>query len=258
MYFLSIFPDLLLLVAAGSNNNGGGYNAMEFISLNPIDYPVPSTLQNDKSLPPNKWFVGGAYLRATGSSKNEIYMTCGSGWRYSMEKDKWFESGGKMNSKVHSAFAFHRETSRLYVTGGRDIQYNPDTLMGPTQFTEDGSIVHSLPDMPHVPHMPIAGHCMSVLKGGNIFVAGGWCEDSKFCFLFNNATNEWKRGPDMTVEGRRCASWGVITTRDGKEEVVVAGGYNDENGHYDSVQIFSVQESSWRSGEKKSSFFNKS
>jgi hypothetical protein len=44
-------------------------------------------------------------------------------------------------------------------------------MTGPAQatYTEDGSTVHQLPDMPEIK----SNHCMAVLEGGNIFVAGG-------------------------------------------------------------------------------------
>ena len=57
------------------------------------------------------------------------------------------------------------------------------------RFTEDGSTFHFLRKMPEGKK----SHCMTVLSGGNIFVAGGY--ESKSCFLFKSETNEWTRCP---------------------------------------------------------------
>jgi hypothetical protein len=46
---------------------------------------------------------------------------------------------------------------------------------------------------------------------------------------------------------RSHASCGVIKTRDGKEEIVVAGGWFNDG----AVEIFNLEESSWRSGMEK-------
>jgi hypothetical protein len=131
-----------------------------------------------------------------------------------------------------AAFAFHGETNRLYVSGEccRDYDYKN----APVQFTEDGSTFHSLPEMPQRKER----HCMAVLSGGNIFVAGGPACDgpgygTKSCFLYKNETSKWERCPDMMTDSRDAdmltdsrdgAVCGVIKRRDGKEEVVMTGG----------------------------------
>jgi hypothetical protein len=84
-----------------------------------------------------------------------------------------------------------------------------------------------------------SGHCMAVLKGGNVFVAGGVGENNKSCFLYEVDRNEWKRCPDM-VRGRFKASCGVVRRRDGIEEIVVAGGHHDNYPDtLDAVEFFS-------------------
>jgi hypothetical protein len=42
----------------------------------------------------------------------------------------------------------------------------------------------------------------------------------------------------------------VIKTADGKEEVIVVGGRNNYNQILDTVDIYSIEQSSWRSGRK--------
>jgi hypothetical protein len=48
---------------------------------------------------------------------------------------------------------------------------------------------------------------------------------------------------------RDSASCGVIKRADGNEEIVVAGGFC--RGWSDSVEIFSLSQSQWRTGEKE-------
>jgi hypothetical protein len=63
--------------------------------------------------------------------------------------------------------------------------------------------------------------------------------------------------------GRANACCGVVKRMDGREEIVVAGGTNEDPGHEDQgmalkkVEIYSVEESRWRSGSKLTQNFTK-
>jgi hypothetical protein len=65
-------------------------------------------------------------------------------------------------------------------------------------------------------------HCTAVLESGDIFVAGGY---SKSCFIYDIEQGAWKICRNLMTR-RRSASCGGIKRRDGKEEIVVAGGYD--------------------------------
>lgn len=120
-----------------------------------------------------------------------------------------------------------------------------------TKYTDNGSTFHSMPPMP----CSVADHCMTVLNNGNMFVAGA----DKRCFLYDSEKKKWRKCPDMaTRRDRACCA--VIKKGDGTEEVVVSGGNIEEffmiggtKVHYftafDTVEIFSLEESRWRSGK---------
>jgi hypothetical protein len=126
---------------------------------------------------------------------------------------------------------------RLYTTGGLENGSKSHAV----SYSTDGLTFHPLPEMPKAK----ASHCTTVLAGGNIFVAG----DGKSCFLYEKETKLWRRCPNMTKRRGGGASCGVIKIGDdAREEAVVAGGFYA--GFLDTVDIYSFEESRWRSGNK--------
>jgi hypothetical protein len=124
---------------------------------------------------------------------------------------------------------------RIYATGGHNT--NGDKFSA--EYSEDGSTFVLLPKMPRGK----LHHCMTVLENGDIFVAGGyWC---KSVFIYECDKKQWRKCPDMLSQ-RSNASCGVIKKADGREEVVVAGGWRGTE--LDTVEIYNVEDSKWRSG----------
>jgi hypothetical protein len=125
-------------------------------------------------------------------------------------------------------FKFHY---RLYRTGGSSASY-----------TEDGVTFHYLPPLPEL----IGDHCTTVLENGDLFVAVEG--PSQKCFLYKTEEKEWKICPSMLTEKYNVIC-GAIKREDGREEVVFAGGWNHDFGTLlDTVEIYSVEESRWRTG----------
>jgi hypothetical protein len=241
--------DFFLHVIREDFTYGEFYNLFELISLDPVNYPVPAALQKLKRVPSRGVPLIGGLLKPAGSpsSKREIHVWFSNDqrWRYLIEEDKWKESG-RGKSLQGSALVFHRETNRVYVTGGCDDRYRRNAS---AQFTEDGATFHSLPKMPEEKG---DYHRMTVTKSGNIFVASDDIinegkELRQVCFLYEKEKNQWKMCPNVGGEERWKKSCGAIRRRDGKEEIVVAGGSNGPR-HFDTVDIFSLEESRWRSG----------
>lgn len=117
---------------------------------------------------------------------------------------------------------------RMYMSGHRSVRSTYSML----KYTDDGSIFHSMPPMPEVVSPPK----LLVLESGNIFVLS-----FATCFLYESDRNKWKPCPDMYK--KTAPSCGVVKRRNGKEEIVVAGGMGDS-----TVYIFSPEECSWRTG----------
>jgi hypothetical protein len=125
----------------------------------------------------------------------------------------------------------HGKTNRIFLTGGIA---NGGEILKTVKYTEyGGSTFNSLPDMPEGKF----GHCMTILDGGNIFVAGGIDERkhvSNKCFMYECAINKWVRLHDQTKD-RSCDSCAVIKRVDGEEEIVMLGGLSNY------VLIFSIK-----------------
>ena len=78
----------------------------------------------------------------------------------------------------------------------------------------------------------------------NLFLAGGnaGAPGSARAFMYSLDDNSWRELPSMEF-GRRYHSCGLVDAGVAGKEVVVAGGEFDN-----SVEIFSVEEESWRRG----------
>jgi hypothetical protein len=143
---------------------------------------------------------------------------------------------------IINVFIMMRFQFRIYATGGCNENCQEVSC---AEYSEDGSTFVLLPQMPEAKYY----HGMTVLESGDIFVAGG--DYSKSVFIYECEKKQWKRCPDMLTE-RNCASCEVIKRGDGKEEVVVAGGWNGTE--LDTVEIYNLEDSMWRSGIARKSY----
>ena len=93
--------------------------------------------------------------------------------------------------------------------------------------------------------MFVSGIALSIIDlQRNLFLAGGnsGAPGSNRAFLYSLDEDAWRELPSMGA-GRRYHSCGLIEAGEGGKEIVVAGGEFDS-----SVEIFSVEEESWRRG----------
>ena len=65
-------------------------------------------------------------------------------------------------------------------------------------------------------------------------------------YFYDSSNDEWVTRDDMPT-GRQSHFCGRVFTKEGKEEVVVAGGWDGES-RLDAVEIFSVESGTWRTG----------
>ena len=101
-------------------------------------------------------------------------------------------------------------------------------------------------------------HCVAAIDEDRIFVTGGFTRNSwsgvtarNESFMYSKTNGEWVSLPNMPT-ARWVMGCGVVRDDDGKVEVVVVGGYNgteNSNGiRTDKVEIYNVNEESWRTG----------
>ena len=99
--------------------------------------------------------------------------------------------------------------------------------------------------------MCVSGIALSIIDlQRNLFLAGGnsGAPGSNRAFMYSLDEKAWRELPIMGA-GRRYHSCGLIEAGEGGKEIVVAGGEFDS-----SVEIFSVEEESWRRGSVHASW----
>jgi hypothetical protein len=90
---------------------------------------------------------------------------------------------------------------------------------------------------------------MAKLENGSIFVLAGY----KSCLMYDMENKKWNFFLEMKHRRHCIPACGVIKNQDGKEEIVIAGGIgsimdNSDTVEYITVEIYSIEESRWRSG----------
>ena len=109
--------------------------------------------------------------------------------------------------------------------------------------TMNGKAFEDLTPMPYSSYY----HCIAALNSDILFTTGlGYYKDKTYLYYRN--TGEWVPLPDMPT-GRDSMGCGVVMDDTGSTEVVVVGGYNFySNERVDTVEIFNIEEETWRTG----------
>ena len=99
--------------------------------------------------------------------------------------------------------------------------------------------------------MPYGGgssHCIAAIDANRLFTTGldSFGDEDK-SYLYYKDTGEWAPLPDMPT-GRYEMGCGVVRDGNGQIEVVVVGGrvYPD---YINTVEIFNIEEATWRTGK---------
>jgi hypothetical protein len=233
----------------GGMIDDGATHRVELISLH--GNPIPKRFQNLNDFPTKIYDGGGVFFPSEAGATNRVPHVCGgknfsggsipTSYRYLIQTDNWLDLQSKWHQeKENEEFFFQKATGRLYITGG-DIDIH--RLFPNTTYTKDGKHITYLEGMPD----GMSRHCMAVLDNGDIFVAGrmkNWKDwaGKKSSFLYKNESGKWEKCPDMIRE-RAFATCGVVWSKDGKEEIVVAGG---KNSVVQNSSLDYVDESRWR------------
>ena len=219
----------------------GGYPSIyktEIVSLT-LGGQIPDCL-NTLSDHPNEVRYG-----AGGSLPDVGYLphVCGSGtfphdecWQYSPAEDSWTKTSTIPRDFDSGAPAFHPGWG-IIMSGGYP-SYDEVTI------TKDGETFEDLTPMPNSKWF----HCIAAVNSDILFTTGLTTGNGyKKTYLYYRDTGEWVPLPDMPT-GRNGMGCGVVVDDRGSDEVVVVGGY-DSGGHYlDTVEIFNLEEATWRTG----------
>ena len=140
-----------------------------------------------------------------------------------------------------AASAFHPAWG-IIMSGGSDFSLPGDPADVTT--TKDAKEFESLAPMPD----NSMEHCIAAINANMIF-ATGLGESEDLSFMYSKETGVWSPMPNMPTR-RTKLGCGVVRDGGGKPEVVVVGGYDPSaiSPFKDVVEIFSVEDETWRTG----------
>ena len=207
----------------------------EIVSLTEGD-SIPDCL-NALSDHPNQLFhaTGGAlpdagYLPHTCGSYYSPLDEC---WVYKPSEDTWTKASTIPRTIDNAASAFHPAWG--IIMSGIHGQYAEVITTKDAEYFEE---LEPLPDYS-------VNYCVAAIDENTIFVTGlGWNDDESF--KYDRDKKEWISLPNMPT-GRYFLGCGVVRDGSGKIEVIVFGGIDTEyNEKLDLVEIFDIEENSWR------------
>ena len=189
--------------------------------LRPVDYPKVIGVAVGSFIDEAPLVCGG---HTDGSTIDECYS-------YSFEGDSWTRRADLMEPRGRSVSTL-LSNQTFYVLGG----YGSDTTQNTSEALMDGQW-HPGPNLPQ----NMYDHCVVQIDSNNVFMAGG--SGSKSAYILDMETRNWIILDDMSVE-RRAPGCGLVNNKD----VVFAGGYVSGSDDLTSVEIFNLDEMSWRTG----------
>ena len=114
------------------------------------------------------------------------------------------------------------------------------------------TITNNAVDYENLAPMPKATnvHCVVAIDANRLFITGVGTGDSE-TFMYSKSAGEWTSLPNIPT-GRYRFGCGVVRDKSGQAEVVAFGGRIYGGGLYlTTVEIYSVEEESWRTGTEK-------
>ena len=92
-------------------------------------------------------------------------------------------------------------------------------------------------------------HCVAAIDANTIFTTGLDIGDDE-SFMYYKDTGEWVPLPNMP-SGRRFLGCGVVRGGTGQAEVVAVGGFDADDQILNTVEIFSTEDQTWRTGTSR-------
>ncbi len=134
-------------------------------------------------------------------------------------------------------------------------------VAGGTSDTDGSSVLCSLESLSRITNVWSTGNlaplpeclydsCMVQLNSSQIFYIGGYDrydQASPHTYFYNPNTNEWSTGTDMLIP-RVALSCGIIKDSNGRDTVIVAGGYYGNYGSMARTEIYNLDLDKWEPG----------
>ena len=212
-----------------------GRGKTEIVSLN-WGGQIPDCLNTLSDHPNEVRYGAGGALPDAGYLPHvcgSYYSPSNECWQYSPAEDSWTKTSTIPRDFDSGAPAFHPGWG-IIMSGGYP-SYDEVTI------TMDGETFEDLTPMPYSSYY----HCIAAINSDILFTTGlGNGKDQTY--LYYRDTGEWVPLPDMPT-GRYSMGCGVVVDDTGSAEVVVVGGLG--SGQYlDTVEIFNLEETTWRTG----------
>ena len=155
-------------------------------------------------------------------------------WQYSPAEDSWTKTSTIPRDFDREAHAFHPGWG-IIMSGGYPY-YDEVTI------TMDGEVFEDLKPMPYSSYI----HCIAAINSDILFTTGLGSGDDE-SYLYYRDTGGWFPLPNMPT-GRYNMGCGVVVDDTGSANVVVVGGTNSSGQDLDTVEIFNLEETTWRTG----------
>ena len=189
-------------------------------------------------------FILGLPHVCGGGSNYEPFDEC---WQYSPSDDTWTMTSDQIPREVNSAASTYHPAWGIIMAGGISCQFCDETTANVTT-TKNAVDFEELAPMPT--GISSTQHCIAAIDADTIFTTGLGIEEDE-SFMYYRSTGQWVSVPNLPT-GRSGMGCGVVMDGSGRAEVVVVGGIDKDafglSGFLDTVEIFNVEEGSWRTG----------
>jgi hypothetical protein len=135
-------------------------------------------------------------------------------------------------------------STHIWITGG----YNEGNgYLQTSEFVSIGQAAVKGPDLPYT----VAYHCLVGVNSSTALLCGGYNGGVAFneCHYMDLEDHSWSQGPSMMTK-RRSHSCGIFKSaaHQGRNVVIAAGGYNNDDEYLDSVEFLDPTTNTWHEG----------
>jgi hypothetical protein len=152
------------------------------------------------------------------------------------------QSSEMLEERLYSA-SLTLNSSHLWVTGG----INGNGYLQTSEFVSIGQPSVQGPDLPYA----VYGHCLVGVNSSTALLCGGY-NGRLFneCHYMDWEDHSWSQGPSMMTK-RMQHSCGIFKSaaHQGRNIVIAAGGYNDDDDDLDSVEMLDPITNTWIEGK---------
>jgi hypothetical protein len=202
------------------------------------DYPIQVSGAVGGLLNQGDPLVCGGYPGGRDPITNVCYVVNQPGQSSEMLEERGYSASLTLNS------------THIWITGG----YNGNKRLQTSEFVSMGQAAVKGPDLPYA----VEGHCLVGVNSSTALLCGGqnsgWylynTHILNACYYMDLEDHSWSKGPFMMTK-RVQHSCGIFKSaaHQGRNVVIVAGGYNYDDDYLDSVEFLDPTTNTWNKGK---------